>query len=69
MTVSQVLYSIALTEIKQGDLHTGEDTLHQALYDTELGQRRLIQEALNNIQVILNLEGGPHGRVVMVANL
>ena len=50
----QVLFNIAVTEIKQDDLHAGEDTLHQAIYNTELGQRGLIQEALNNLQVMDN---------------
>ena len=50
----QVLYNIAVTEIKQSDLIAGEDTLHQAIYNTELGQRGLIQEALNDLQVMGN---------------
>ena len=47
----QVLYNIALVEIHEDDKPAAEDTLHQALNDADVGQRQLIQQALDLLEV------------------
>lgn len=47
----QVLYNIALVEIHEDDKPAAEDTLHQALHDADVGQRQLIQQALDLMEV------------------
>ena len=47
----QVLYNIALVEIHEDDKSAAEDTLHQALNDSDVGQRQHIQQALDLLEV------------------
>lgn len=46
----EVLYNIALVEIHEDDKPAAEDTLQQALNDADVGQRQLIQQALDLLE-------------------